>query len=35
MEDKYEKLLECIKEQFVPKNFTIESGFGLPPGLFL
>lgn len=24
MEDKYEKLLESVKEQFVPKNFTKE-----------
>ena len=24
MEEKYEKLLECVKEQFVPKTFDVE-----------
>jgi len=24
MEEKYEKMLECVKEQFVPNNFNIE-----------
>lgn len=24
MEEKYEKMLECVKEQFVPKSFNVE-----------